>query len=162
MSTSTLIRLDLTLAASTPAPLLGAIARSLHQAWPDPVDEGIEELFVWSLGAGGSALAAMWPQDLATHEARTDTGLHAQSPSGAWRLVTLSACPSRLLQLDALLATLSPWILAEEGEAIGEVSPETDIDERSDALRAWIRWSNGVAAVAPVERGSRAEWDALL
>ncbi|XAI97079.1 hypothetical protein [Dolichospermum phage Dfl-JY45] len=162
MSLSTLIRLDVTLSPSTPALLLGAIARGLHQAWAGPADEALEELFGWSLFAGESALAAVWPEDLAAHLARPDTGLRVQSPSGAWRLVTLSACPTRRLQIDALLAAIGPWVLAEDGAEIGEVSPETDIDERQDSRRALIRWTGGVATVSPLERHVRDQEDSLL
>jgi hypothetical protein len=138
MSHATLIRLDLALVPETPRPILGAIAHSLHMAWPDPVDDCLIEPLGWALNSGGRALEAIWPEDWAAHQARNDAGLRPQSSSGAWRLVTLAAPPTARLSLAEVFAAIGSWVIAEPGAVLGEVSPETDIDEVTDARRKRI------------------------
>lgn len=138
MSHATLVRLDLQLSPETPRPLLGAIARSLCMDWPDSVDDCLIEPLGWVLNSGGSALEAIWPQDWAAHRARNDAGLRPQPSSGGWRLVTLSASPTACLSLAQIFAAIGAWVIAEPGAVLGEVSPETDIDEVPDARRMRI------------------------
>lgn len=152
MASYTLIHLDLTLSAKTPRRLLAAMARALQMPSSDPVDPMLDDLFGRALFSGRSALEAQWPDVLATFESSEFFGLLVSTPSGTWRLVTLSAAANARGLVYEVAGVIGPWIEAPPDGVIGEVWTESDIGQPRDANRSRLIWSEAGLCLEPMCR----------